>query len=46
MWEALDWLDTSMGGILGVLMAAQPSNPIRRLVWWNDVGPLLPKSSG
>ena len=42
--EALDWLDTSMGGILGVLMAAQPSNPIRRLVV-NDVGPLLPKAA-
>ena len=42
--EALDWLGTSMGGILGVLMAAQPSNPIRRLVV-NDVGPLLPKAA-
>ena len=42
--EALDWLGTSMGGILGVLMAAQPSNPIRRLVV-NDVGPLLPKTA-
>jgi len=42
--EVLDWLGTSMGGILGVLMAAQPSNPIRRLVV-NDVGPLLPKAA-
>jgi pimeloyl-ACP methyl ester carboxylesterase len=30
--EALDWLGTSMGGTLGALMAAQPGNPIRRLV--------------
>ena len=31
-----------MGGTLGAVMAAQPGNPIRRLVV-NDVGPLLPK---
>jgi pimeloyl-ACP methyl ester carboxylesterase len=42
--EGLDWLGTSMGGTLGVLMAAQPSNPIRRLVV-NDVGPPLPKAA-
>ncbi len=42
--EALDWLGTSMGRTLGALMAAQPGNPIRRLVV-NDVGPLLPKAA-
>ncbi len=39
--SALDWVGTSMGGILGMLMAAQPNTPIRRLVI-NDVGPFIP----
>lgn len=39
----LDWLGTSMGGIIGMLMAAQPRSPIRRLVI-NDVGPFIPKA--
>ncbi len=42
--ECIDWLGTSMGGTLGVLMAALPRNPIRRLVI-NDVGPILPKAA-
>ena len=39
---SLDWVGTSMGGILGMLMAAQPGAPIRCLVI-NDIGPLIPK---
>jgi pimeloyl-ACP methyl ester carboxylesterase len=35
--EAIDWVGTSMGGLLGIVMAAQPGSPIRRLVV-NDVG--------
>jgi pimeloyl-ACP methyl ester carboxylesterase len=42
--ESVDWLGTSMGGTLGILMAATPGNPIRRLVV-NDVGPILPKAA-
>jgi pimeloyl-ACP methyl ester carboxylesterase len=42
--ECIDLLGTSMGGTLGVLMAALPRNPIRRLVI-NDVGPILPKAA-
>ena len=42
--EAVDWIGTSMGGIIGMLMAAQPGAPIRRLVV-NDVGALIPKAS-
>ncbi|MBL8518071.1 MAG: alpha/beta hydrolase [Betaproteobacteria bacterium] len=40
----VDWLGTSMGGILGMILAAQPNSPIRRLVI-NDVGSLVPKAS-
>jgi pimeloyl-ACP methyl ester carboxylesterase len=37
----IDWVGTSMGGLLGMMMAAKPGSPIRRLVL-NDVGPLVP----
>jgi pimeloyl-ACP methyl ester carboxylesterase len=39
--EAVAWLGTSLGGILGMALAALPGSPIRRLVV-NDVGPFLP----
>ncbi len=37
----VDWIGTSMGGLIGFMMAAMPGTPIRRLVL-NDVGPFLP----
>jgi pimeloyl-ACP methyl ester carboxylesterase len=37
----LDWIGTSMGGLIGLLLAARPNSPIRRLVL-NDVGPFVP----
>jgi pimeloyl-ACP methyl ester carboxylesterase len=37
----VDWVGTSMGGLIGMLIAAQPGSPIRRLVL-NDVGPFIP----
>jgi pimeloyl-ACP methyl ester carboxylesterase len=37
----VDWVGTSMGGLIGMLLAAKPGSPIRRLVM-NDVGPLVP----
>jgi pimeloyl-ACP methyl ester carboxylesterase len=40
----IDWVGTSMGGLIGMLLAATPRNPIRRLVL-NDIGPLIPKSA-
>lgn len=36
-----DWVGTSMGGIIGMGLAAQDPTPIRRLVL-NDVGPFVP----
>ncbi len=39
--ERVDWIGTSMGGLIGMLMAAQPGSPIRRLVI-NDIGPVIP----
>lgn len=39
--QRLDWVGTSMGGLIGLLLAAKPGAPIRRLVL-NDVGPLVP----
>lgn len=42
--EAVDWLGTSMGGLIGMMLAAQPGTPIRRLIV-NDVGPFLPKAA-
>lgn len=37
----VDWVGTSMGGLIGMIMAAMPRSPIRRLVL-NDVGPQIP----
>lgn len=34
----LDWVGTSMGGLIGLGLAALPESPVRRLVL-NDVGP-------
>lgn len=36
----LDWLGTSMGGLIGMGYASLPNNPIRKLIM-NDVGPSL-----
>lgn len=38
--EQVDWLGTSMGGLIGIGLAAQPQGLIRRLVL-NDIGPEL-----
>ena len=37
----IDWVGTSMGGLIGMMVAAEPNSPIRGLVL-NDVGPLIP----
>jgi pimeloyl-ACP methyl ester carboxylesterase len=38
--ERVAWVGTSMGGLLGMVMAAQPGTPVARLVV-NDVGPVI-----
>ena len=40
----LDWVGTSMGGLIGMFLAAKKNSPIRRLVL-NDVGALIPWTS-
>ncbi len=41
--ERVDWVGTSMGGIIGMLFAALPNTPIGKLVI-NDVGAVVPKA--
>lgn len=41
--EQVDLVGTSMGGLIGMTLAAVPGSPIRRLVL-NDVGPFLPEA--
>lgn len=40
----VDWVGTSMGGLVGMMLAAQPAGPVRRLVV-NDVGAFLPSDA-
>ncbi|HSS26591.1 MAG TPA: alpha/beta hydrolase [Usitatibacter sp.] len=37
----VDWVGTSMGGLIGMLLAARPASPVRRLVL-NDIGAYVP----
>jgi pimeloyl-ACP methyl ester carboxylesterase len=42
--EQVHWVGTSMGGLIGMLLASQPKSPIARLVL-NDVGPVITAAS-
>jgi pimeloyl-ACP methyl ester carboxylesterase len=42
--KQVDWIGTSMGGILGMGLASRPGNLIRRLVL-NDIGPFITGAS-
>lgn len=42
--EQVDWVGTSMGGLIGMMLAARKNSPIRRLVL-NDVGPVVPRAA-
>jgi pimeloyl-ACP methyl ester carboxylesterase len=39
--KKVEWVGTSMGGLLGMLLASQPGTPVRRLVM-NDIGAFVP----
>lgn len=41
---SVEWVGTSMGGLIGMMLAAQPGTPISRLVL-NDIGAFIPKAS-
>lgn len=42
--ESVDWVGTSMGGLIGMLIAAGETSPIRRLVL-NDIGPFISQAA-
>ena len=42
--EEVDWVGNSLGGLIAMMLAAQPGTPIRRLVI-NDIGPYIPGSA-
>lgn len=42
--EALSWVGTSLGGLVGMALAAQPGNPIKKLVL-NDAGPVISRAA-
>jgi len=40
----IDWLGTSMGGLIGMSIAAMPNSPINRLIL-NDIGAFIPQTA-
>ena len=42
--EAVNWLGTSMGGLVGMALAALPGNPVRKLVL-NDAAPVIGRAA-
>lgn len=42
--ESVHWVGTSMGGLIGMALAAQPGTPVQKLVI-NDAGPVISKAS-
>ena len=42
--DEVHWLGTSMGGLIGMALAAQPGTPLRKLVI-NDAGPVITRIS-
>lgn len=41
--DRVDWVGTSMGGVVGMQLAAERNSPVGRLVL-NDIGPFIPKA--
>ena len=42
--EAVSWVGTSMGALIGMALAAQPATPVKALVL-NDAGPVLARAA-
>ena len=42
--ESVNWLGTSMGGLVGMTLAAQPGTPIHKLIL-NDAAPVIAKAA-
>lgn len=42
--KRIHWVGTSMGGIIGMVLASRPKSPIEKLVL-NDVGTVVPKAA-
>lgn len=42
--ETVDWVGTSMGGLIGMMLAATPGSPVRKLVL-NDIGAFIPQAA-
>lgn len=42
--EQIDWLGTSLGGLIGMAIAARPGSPVKRLIL-NDIGPVIKKEA-
>lgn len=42
--EAVNWLGTSMGGLIGMALAALPGNPVNKLVL-NDASPVIGRAA-
>ena len=42
--ERVHWIGTSMGGLIGMFLAAMPKTPLASL-FMNDVGPVIPQDS-
>jgi pimeloyl-ACP methyl ester carboxylesterase len=42
--ERVHWIGTSMGGLIGMFLAAMPNAPLASL-FMNDVGPIIPKAA-
>lgn len=42
--QSIDWIGTSMGGVIGMLVASLANNPVQRLLV-NDIGPTIDKAA-
>jgi pimeloyl-ACP methyl ester carboxylesterase len=42
--ESVNWLGTSLGGLVGMALAAQAGTPVKKLLL-NDIGPVIPRAA-